>query len=74
MENSNSSGLALKIALGIVVVLFLGLGFYTSNVIKEKNDQEIELVKEKEQVMADLSNMAKQYDLAISESEVTNEN
>lgn len=73
MENSNSSGLALKIALGIVVVLFLGLGFYTSNVIKEKNDQEIELVKEKEQVMADLSNMAKQYDLAISESEVTNE-
>lgn len=73
MENSNSKGLALKIALGIVVVLFLGLGFYTSNVIKEKNDQEIELVKEKEQVMADLSNMAKQYDLAISESEVTNE-
>lgn len=73
MENSNSSGLALKIALGIVVVLFLGLGFYTSKVIKDKNDQETELVKEKELVMADLSNMATQYDLAISESEVTNE-
>lgn len=73
MENSNSKGLALKIALGIVTILFLGLGFYTSKMIKDKNAQEIELVKEKELVMADLNNMAKQYDLAISESAVTNE-
>jgi hypothetical protein len=73
MENSSSKGTALKIALGIAVVLFLGLGFYTSKVIKDNKKHEAELVKEKEQVMADLSNMAKQYDLAISENEVANE-
>ena len=73
MENSSNKGNALKIALGLVVVLFLGLGFYTSKVIKDNKAHEAELVKEKEQVMADLSNMAKQYDLAISENEVTNE-
>lgn len=73
MENSSSKGNALKIALGIAVVLFLGLGFYTSKVIKDNKQHEAELVKEKEQVMADLSNMAKQYDIAISENEVANE-
>lgn len=73
MENSSNKGNALKIALGIVVVLFLGLGFYTSKVIKDNKVHEAELIKEKEQVMADLSNMAKQYDLAISENEVANE-
>lgn len=73
MENSINKGNALKIALGIVVVLFLGLGFYTSKVIKDNKVHEAELIKEKEQVMADLSNMAKQYDLAISENEVANE-
>ncbi|TPV32408.1 DUF3450 domain-containing protein [Paucihalobacter ruber] len=73
MENSSSKGNALKIALGIAVVLFLGLGFYTSKVIKDNKKHEAELVKEKEQVMADLSNMAKQYDIAISENEVANE-
>jgi hypothetical protein len=73
MENSNSKGNALKIALGIAVVLFLALGFYTSKVIKDNKQHEAELVKEKEQVMADLSNMAKQYDIAISENEVANE-
>lgn len=73
MENSSNKGNALKIALGIVVVLFLGLGFYTSKVIKDNKVHENELIKEKEQVMADLSNMAKQYDLAISENEVANE-
>lgn len=73
MENSSSKGTGLKIALGIAVVLFLGLGFYTSKVIKDNKKHEAELVKEKEQVMADLSNMAKHYDLAISENEVANE-
>lgn len=73
MEKSSSNGNVLKIALGIAVVLFLGLGFYTSKVVKDNKKNEAELVKEKQQVMADLSNMAKQYDIAISENEVNNE-
>jgi len=74
MENSNNKGIGLKIALGILLALFLGTGFYTSKLYKEKKENEASLTREKEQVMADLSTMAKQYDIAISENDVANEN
>ncbi len=73
MENSNSSSIGLKIALGILLALFLGTAFYTSKLYKEKQENEAVLTREKEQVMADLSAMAKQYDVAIADNEVTNE-
>lgn len=73
MENSNSKSTGLKIALGILLALFLGTGFYTSKLYNEKKENEISLTREKEQVMADLSSMAKQYDVAIGENEVSNE-
>lgn len=73
MENSNSKSTGLKIALGILLALFLGTGFYTSKLYNEKKENEATLTREKEQVMADLSTMAKQYDVAIGENEVTNE-
>ncbi|MBO6606591.1 chromosome partitioning protein ParA [Psychroserpens sp.] len=73
MENSNSSGIGLKIALGILLALFLGTAFYTSKLYKEKQENEVVLTREKEQVMADLSAMAKQYDVAIADNEVTNQ-
>lgn len=72
MDDSNSKGTGFKIAAGILLVLFLGTGFYTSKLYKEKKENEATLTKEKEQVMADLSNMAKQYDVAIGENEVAN--
>ncbi len=71
MEN-NKSSIGLKVALGIALALFIGTGFYTSKLYKEKNETETQLTKEKELVMNDLSNMAKQYDLAIGENEVAN--
>ncbi len=74
MENSNSKSTGLKIALGILLALFLGTGFYTSKLYKEKKENEETLTREKEQVMADLSTMAKQYDVAIGENEVANQN
>ncbi|MFT4612251.1 MAG: regulator of replication initiation timing [Psychroserpens sp.] len=73
MENSNSKGTGLKIALGILLVLFLGTGFYTSKLYNDKKENEASLTREKQQVMADLSTMAKQYDVAIGENEVSNE-
>lgn len=73
MENtSNSKGTGLKVALGILLALFLGTGFYTSKLYNEKKETEATLVKEKQQVMADLSNMAKQYDVVIGENEAAN--
>tara|TARA_B100000809_G_C15135400_1_gene530352 strand:+ start:1475 stop:2356 length:882 start_codon:yes stop_codon:yes gene_type:complete len=73
MENSNSKGTGLKIALGVLLALFLGTGFYTSKLYNEKKENEASLTREKQQVMADLSTMAKQYDVAIGENEVSNE-
>ncbi len=72
-NNSNSKGTGLKIALGILLALFLGTGFYTSKLYNEKKETEATLVKEKQQVMTDLNNMAKQYDIVIGENESANQ-
>jgi hypothetical protein len=71
---SNKSGMGLKIALGIALVLFLATGFYTMNLYKESNDTKQQLTEEKQLVMNDLNAMAKQYDEAIGENEIANSN
>jgi hypothetical protein len=67
-------GKGLKITLGILVALFLGTAFYTSKLYNEKKETEATLISEKQQVMNDLSNMAKEYDLAIGENKIANQN
>ena len=71
---NNSSNTGLKVALGILIALFLGTGFYTSKLYNDKKENEVQLTKEKQMVMNDLSSMAAQYDTAISENEITNGN
>ncbi|MDN3493287.1 chromosome partitioning protein ParA [Winogradskyella bathintestinalis] len=73
MEGSQSSSTGLKVGLGILLVLFLGTAFYTSKLYSEKQENEKLLVSEKQQVMNDLNNMAQDYDEAIAESEVKNQ-
>ena len=70
--SSNSSNTGLKVALGILIALFLGTGFYTSKLYNDKKENEAQLTKEKQMVMNDLSAMAAQYDSAIENNEVTN--
>ena len=70
-EKKNNIGL--KVALGIALALFLGTGYYTSTLYQEKKENEVQLTKEKQLVMNDLSNMAKQYDIAIGENDIANE-
>jgi len=70
-DRKNSIGL--KVALGIALALFLGTGFYTSTLYQEKKENEVQLTKEKQLVMNDLSNMAKQYEIAIGENDISNE-
>lgn len=74
MESSNGKNTGLKVGLGILVVLFLGTAFFASKLYSDKKESEALLTSEKEQVMNDLNSMAKQYDLAIQENEVANEN
>jgi sulfur carrier protein ThiS len=73
MEN-NKSSMGLKVALGIAVVLFLATGFYTMNLYSNSKKVENDLTEQKQLVMNDLNAMAKQYDEAIGENEVANNN
>jgi hypothetical protein len=73
MESSQKTSTGLKVGLGILLVLFLGTAFYASKLYSDKQETEKVLVSEKQQVMNDLNNMAKDYDAAISESEIKNE-
>lgn len=73
MEGSQKSNTGFKVGLVILAVLFLGTAFYTSKLYSEKQENEKMLINEKQQVMNDLSNMAKDYDEAIAESEVKNQ-
>ncbi|SDH54922.1 chromosome partitioning protein ParA [Winogradskyella thalassocola] len=73
MEGSQKSSTGLKVGLGILLVLFLVTAFYTSKLYSEKQENEKLLVNEKKQVMNDLNNMAKDYDEAIAESEIKNQ-
>ena len=70
MESNNSSK-GLKIALGIALALFLGIGFYTMNLYSDSKKVENDLITEKQLVMKDLNAMAKQYDDAIGENAAT---
>lgn len=72
MEGSKSNNIGLKVALGIMLALFLGTGFYTSKLYNESKETEATLISQKQQVMADLGNMARQYDAAIGENEIAN--
>jgi regulator of replication initiation timing len=73
MESSQKTSTGLKIGLGILLVLFLGTAFVASKLYTDNKETEKTLVTEKQQVMNDLNNMAKQYDQAIAESEVKNQ-
>ncbi|NRB84207.1 MAG: chromosome partitioning protein ParA [Winogradskyella sp.] len=70
MESSQKSNTGLKIGLGILLVLFLGSAFIASKYYTEGKEREQELVGQKQEVMNDLNNMAKQYDEAIAASEI----
>ncbi|WP_299122755.1 chromosome partitioning protein ParA [uncultured Winogradskyella sp.] len=73
MEGSQKTSTGLKVGLGILLVLFLGTAFYTSKLYTEKQETEKTLISEKQQVMNDLNNMAQEYDAAIAEGEVKNQ-
>ena len=73
MEGSQKTSTGLKVGLGILLVLFLGTAFYTSKLYNEKQETEKTLTSEKQQVMNDLNNMAQEYDAAIAEGEVKNQ-
>jgi hypothetical protein len=73
MANKTAST-GLKVALGIALALFIGTGIYTSTLYKDKQQTEQQLTQEKNDVLNDLNTMVAKYDVALSESQVTNQN
>jgi len=73
MENLKTNN-SLKVAFGVVLALFLLTGIYTFSLYSESKSTEKQLVSEKQQVMNDLDKMVKQYDIAIAENKVKNQN
>tara|TARA_R110000751_G_scaffold2470_4_gene13275 strand:- start:96655 stop:97539 length:885 start_codon:yes stop_codon:yes gene_type:complete len=73
MANKTAS-IGLKVALGIALALFIGTGIYTSTLYKDKQQTEQQLTQEKNDVLNDLNTMVAKYDVALSESQVTNQN
>lgn len=71
---NNTASTGLKVALGIALALFIGTGIYTSTLYKEKKQNEEQLTQEKNDVLTDLNTMAAKYDVALSETQVTNQN
>jgi hypothetical protein len=71
---NNTANTGIKVALGIAVALFIGLGVFSSSLYKEKQENEKVLVDEKTKVLNELNQMAAQYDVAMSENSVVNQN
>ena len=71
-DKTASTGL--KVALGIAIALFIGLGIFSSSLYKEKKQNEKVLISEKTKVLNELNQMAAQYDVAMSENNVVNQN
>lgn len=71
-ETNNNIGL--KVALGIAAALFIGTLVYTFTLHKSNKETERQLIQEKQAVMKDLNAIAEQYDVAMSENDVVNQN
>ncbi len=71
---NNPASTGLKVALVIAIALFIGTAVYTSSLYQDKQETEQQLTSEKNDVMENLNAMKAKYDLALSESEVTNQN
>ena len=71
---NNTTNTGLKVALGIAVALFIALGIFSSSLYKDKQENEKVLISEKTKVLTELNQMAAQYDVAMSENSVINQN
>jgi len=71
---SKTVNTSIKVALGIAIALFVGLGVFSTSLYKEKVENEKVLVDEKTKVLNELNQMAAQYDVAMSENKVVNQN
>lgn len=73
MSENKSNNIGLKVILGILLALILGIGYFSYDLYNKNKENVIELTKQKEDVLSDLNAMAKKYDVALSENDIANE-
>ncbi|WP_034059079.1 hypothetical protein [Lacinutrix jangbogonensis] len=71
---NNTANKGLKIALGIAIALLMALAIYSFSSIQESNKVKNDLVEEKTKVLTELNQMIAQYDVAMDENDVVNQN
>ncbi|APY00405.1 chromosome partitioning protein ParA [Lacinutrix venerupis] len=71
---NNAASTGLKVALGIAIALFIGLGVFSSSLYKEKKENEKVLISEKTKVLDELNQMMAQYDVAMNDNTIVNQN
>lgn len=71
---NNTANTGLKIALGIAIALLIGLSIFSYSLNNQNIENEKVLVNEKTKVLTELNQMAAQYENAISENTIVNEN
>lgn len=72
--SENKSNIGLKVGLGILLVLLLGVGYFSYDLYNTNKDNVTQLTQEKEDVLSNLNEMKAKYDLALSENDIANEN
>jgi hypothetical protein len=74
MSENKSNNIGLKVALGILLALILGIGYFSYDMYNKNEVTVSQLNQEKESVLADLTAMNEKYSLALSENDIANEN
>jgi hypothetical protein len=70
-EPKNNNGL--KVVAVLLGVVLIGTLFYTASLYKDKKETTARLIEDKNFVIEDLNNLKADYDRAIEESEITNQ-
>lgn len=73
MSEEGNKNIGLKVGLGIAIALFIGTAIYTTTLYKSKKKNERILVQEKQDVLKELNAISEQYDVAMSENDVVNQ-
>lgn len=73
MEGSQKSNTGLKVGLAIAIALFIGASLVASKLYSDVEKEKEQILAKKEQLMTELNGLTTQYNDAIAENEIVNQ-